>query len=65
MQAAYFETRRITGSENYTVRPGDTLWIVLQKFGAVPSWLLEQYNPNVELRQLRAGTQLVIPKISP
>ena len=65
MQAAYFETRRITGSENYTVRPGDTLWIVLQKFGAVPSWLLEQYNPNVELQRLRAGTQLVIPKISP
>ena len=65
MQAAYFETRRITGSENYTVRPGDTLSIVLQKFGAVPSWLLEQYNPNIELLQLRAGTQLVIPKISP
>jgi membrane-bound lytic murein transglycosylase D len=65
MQAAFFDTRRITGSENYTVRPGDTLGAVLQKFGDVPSWLLEQYNPNVELLQLRAGMQLVIPKISP
>ena len=65
MQAAYFDTRRIAGSANYTVRPGDTLPVVLQKFGAVPSWLLEQYNPNVELLQLRAGTQLVIPKTSP
>ncbi len=65
MQGAYFETRRITGSLNYTVRPGDTLWIVLQKFADVPSWLLERYNPNITLLQLRPGTQLVIPKISP
>jgi membrane-bound lytic murein transglycosylase D len=65
MQGAYFETRRITGSTNYIVQPGDTLSIVLQKFGDVPSWLLEQYNPNVELLQLRAGTLLVIPRISP
>lgn len=65
MQAAFFDTRRITGSENYTVRPGDTLGAVLQKFGDVPSWLVEQYNPNIELLQLRAGMQLVIPKISP
>ncbi len=64
MQGEFFETRRISGSENYTVRPGDTLSSVLQKFPAVPSWLLEQYNPNVGLL-LRAGTQLVIPRISP
>ncbi len=64
-QSAYFETRRIVGSMNYTVRAGDTLWLVLQKFGRVPTWLLEQYNPNVNLLQLRAGTQLVVPTVSP
>jgi membrane-bound lytic murein transglycosylase D len=64
-QSAYFETRRIIGSTNYTVRSGDTLWLVLQKFGGVPTWLLEQYNPNVNLLQLRAGAQLVVPTVSP
>lgn len=64
MQSAFFETHRIVGSENYRVRPGDTLWSVLQKFPGLPSWLLEQYNPNVNLVQLRASTNLVIPKVA-
>lgn len=65
LQSAYFETRRIVGSETYTVQPGDSLWTLLHKYAGVPSWLLEQYNPNVQLLQLRAGTQLVIPQVAP
>ena len=62
-QAAYFESRRIVGSEVYVVRRGDTLWSVTQHYSQLPVWLLQQYNPDADLSELRAGTQLVVPRV--
>jgi membrane-bound lytic murein transglycosylase D len=63
VQADYFATRRISGTQNYQTRRGDSLWSVTRQAPVVPSWLLQQYNPDVDFANLRAGTTLVLPKV--
>ena len=47
----------------YIVRRGDALWTVTQRFGQLPIWLLQQYNPDVDLADLHPGTQIVMPRV--
>jgi LysM repeat protein len=63
LQATYFAEHRITGTEVYIVRRGDALWNVTQRFDQLPIWLLQQYNPDVDLADLRPGTQIVMPRV--
>lgn len=63
LQATYFAEHRISGTEIYIVRRGDALWTVIQRFAQLPIWLLQQYNPDVDLADLRPGTQIVMPKV--
>lgn len=63
LQAAFFAQRRILGTEVYIVRRGDTLWSITQRYAGVPVWLLQQYNPDLELGALRTGAQLVVPRL--
>lgn len=62
-QAAYFENRRIIGTEIYIVRRGDSMWAITQRYDGMPAWLLQQYNPDTDLREMRAGTQIVVPRV--
>ena len=43
-------------------RRGDSLWSVTQR-GAMPVWLLQQYNPDVDFAVLRPGTVIVLPQV--
>lgn len=63
LQAAYFSAHRIIGTEVYIVRKGDNLWTVTQRFAQLPIWLLQQYNPDVDLADLHPGTQVVMPRV--
>jgi LysM repeat protein len=63
LQATYFAEHRIIGTEVYIVRRGDALWTVTQRFGELPIWLLQQYNPDVDLADLHPGTQIVMPRV--
>lgn len=63
MQARYFESQRIVGTEIYIVRRGDSAWAVAQRYDGLPTWLLQQYNPDLDLGELRAGSQLIVPKV--
>ncbi len=63
LQATYFAEHRIVGTEVYIVRKGDALWNVTQRFDQLPIWLLQQYNPDVDLADLRPGTQIVMPRV--
>jgi membrane-bound lytic murein transglycosylase D len=62
LQTEYFAAHRITGSETYVARRGDSLWSVTQR-GSLPVWLLQQYNPDVDFEDLRPGTQIVLPRV--
>jgi membrane-bound lytic murein transglycosylase D len=63
LQGEFFVQHRISGTEVYVVRRGDSLWTMTQKFSNLPIWLLRQYNPDTDLSDLRAGTQVVMPRV--
>jgi membrane-bound lytic murein transglycosylase D len=63
LQAEYFASHRILGTEVYIVRRGDALWTVTQRYGQLPVWLLQQYNPDLDLADLHPGTQVIMPKV--
>jgi membrane-bound lytic murein transglycosylase D len=64
LQARYFASHRIEGTEVYLTRSGDSLWGLTQRFPLLPSWLLRQYNPNTDFSVLQPGTRIVIPRIA-
>ena len=64
LQAAYFASHRISGTEVHVVRSGDSLWSLTHRTGDLPVWLLRQYNPDVAFDDLRAGTQVVLPRVA-
>lgn len=63
LQETFFAQFRIVGSETHVVRPGESLWALAQGRFNVPIWLLRQYNPDVDLGDIRPGTKLVIPHL--
>jgi membrane-bound lytic murein transglycosylase D len=63
LQAAYFAGHRIIGTEIRIARPGDSVWTLSQHRAQLPLWLLQQYNPDLDLTALRAGTQIVMPRV--
>jgi membrane-bound lytic murein transglycosylase D len=63
LQGEFFVQHRIAGTEVYIVRRGDSLWTMTQRFSNLPVWLLRQYNPDTDLSDLRAGTQVVMPRV--
>ena len=64
LEAAYFASHRISGTTVHVVRSGDSLWSLTHRFGDMPVWLLQQYNPDVSFDSLRAGTQIVVPRVA-
>jgi membrane-bound lytic murein transglycosylase D len=63
LQARFFAAHRITGTQVYVARRGDSLWNVTQHNGGLPTWLVLHYNPDVDFGNLRAGVEIVIPKV--
>jgi membrane-bound lytic murein transglycosylase D len=63
LEAAYFASHRIEGTEVYIARKGDSLWSITQRSVKVPVWLLQQYNPDMDFSDLRPGTQIALPKV--
>jgi membrane-bound lytic murein transglycosylase D len=63
LEAAYFASHRIEGTEVYIARKGDSLWSITQRSVKVPVWLLQQYNPDLDFGDLRPGTQISLPKV--
>jgi len=63
LEAAFFANHRITGTAVYVARRGDSLWVVAQRNGQLPIWLVSHYNPDIDFAALRAGLPIVIPKV--
>ena len=63
LQAEYFAGHRIVGTEIRIARSGDSVWTLSQHRPQLPLWLLQQYNPDLDLTALRAGTQIVMPRV--
>jgi membrane-bound lytic murein transglycosylase D len=63
LQEAFFAQYRIVGTDMHSVKKGESIWVLSQKTYNVPVWLLRQYNPDLDLDEVRPGTKLVIPRV--
>jgi membrane-bound lytic murein transglycosylase D len=64
LQETFFAGHRIAATENYTVKRGDSLWTIVQQHAEVPVWLVAQYNPDVNFKDMRPGTILTLPQVA-
>ena len=60
-QDAFFRRHMITGVAEHTIRRGESVWIIALRRYQVPFWLFRQYNPGVDVHNVRPGTKLQIP----
>jgi len=60
-QDAFFRTHTITGVTEHVVQSGESVWILSLRKYDVPVWLFRQYNPELDLHNVRRGTRLNFP----
>jgi membrane-bound lytic murein transglycosylase D len=63
LQAEFFATHRIVGTEVYIARRGDSLWILTRRDAGIPVWLLQQFNPDLDFADLKPGAQVILPRV--
>ncbi len=63
LQEAFFAAHRIAGTENYTVKRGESLWMVAAQHGDLPIWLVAQYNPDVDFHDIKPGATIALPQV--
>jgi membrane-bound lytic murein transglycosylase D len=63
LQETFFATHRISGTENYVVKRGESLWIIAQQRSDMPVWLVAEYNPDVDFGDVRPGTTIALPRV--
>jgi len=60
-QDMFFRNTTITGVTEHEVRSGESVWILALRQYGVPVWLFRQYNPELDLDNVRPGTRLNFP----
>jgi membrane-bound lytic murein transglycosylase D len=65
LQEDFFAGHRIAGTETYSVKRGDSLWVIAQQHADLPVWLVAQYNPDVDFNDVRPGTAITLPRVVP
>ena len=60
-QDDFFRRHTVGGMREHVVQAGESVWILsLQRYD-VPVWLFRQYNPELDLHNVRLGTRLNFP----
>jgi membrane-bound lytic murein transglycosylase D len=62
LQETFFAAHRISGTETYSVKRGDSLWTIAERSN-LPIWLVAQYNPDAELNDMHPGTTIALPQV--
>ena len=59
----YFATFKINEVKMHKIQKGDNIWNLCNDVYDIPYWLVLKYNPEKDLRKLRAGDLLLVPII--
>ena len=60
-QDDFFRQHTIRGVEEHVVRRGESVWVLSLRRYDVPLWLFRQYNPELDLHNVRPGTRIRLP----
>ncbi len=60
-QDSFFREHVITGVTEHVIRRGESIWILALREYDVPVWLFRQYNPELDLHNVRPGTTVRFP----
>jgi len=63
LQEEFFARIRIAGTDNYSVKRGESLWVIAQQHADLPVWLVAEYNPDVDFNDVRPGTTITLPRV--
>ncbi|MDX1482516.1 MAG: LysM domain-containing protein, partial [Woeseiaceae bacterium] len=63
-QDAFFRRNTISGVTEHVVSSGESLWVLALRRYGVPIWLFRQYNPEVDMHRVRAGTRVRFPMLT-
>jgi len=64
-QDRYFREHVITGVREHEIRSGESVWVLSLREYDVPLWLFRQYNPELDLHNVRPGTVVRFPLLVP
>ena len=60
-QDSFFQRNVITGVTEHVIRHGESIWILSLREYGIPVWLFRQYNPELNVRNVRPGTTVRFP----
>ncbi len=57
----FFGSFKIENVKTYHIKNGDNIWTLCHKVFQVPFWLINKYNPNLDINALQPSQKLMIP----
>jgi len=60
-QDAFFREHTIRGVAEHVVRRGESVWVLALRRYDVPLWLFRQYNPQLDMHNVKPGTRVRLP----
>lgn len=64
-QQEFFRQYRIENVDEYKVAANENIANLARRKYSVPMWLLQQYNPDLNFRQVQIGQTVVFPVLAP
>jgi membrane-bound lytic murein transglycosylase D len=64
-QREFFRQYRIQNVDQYQIAANDNIANLARQKYSVPMWLLRQYNPQLNFRQVQIGQTVVFPLLEP
>ena len=59
----FYSAYQVVGIQTYTVKRGDTIWDLCHDTFDLPFWLLQRFNPKIDIGALRPGQKLTVPVV--
>ena len=60
-QDSFFRKHVISDVIEHVIKRGESIWVIALRQYDVPVWLFRQYNPEVDMHNVKPGTKVQIP----